>query len=209
MCTVFFRRFSFQTSSSNPGRSGYSLRFTLCLALLGAALCSAVPTRAATLAGATLSWEYYAYGSLYYAGGNFLADGTVGGTFHDSDNYFNIIADATSITFDYSVLTKPPGSWTASDLSLAPTIHNGIAIDMVSPLAFASVTLDPATTMVGFTSSNFSFTANQIQIDWQNLPFNNTTVVKLDITTVPEPVFPELLFACIGAALTLRRRLAR
>jgi hypothetical protein len=187
------------TSISSPGRIP---RLTI---LLVAMLCLPQPSRGTTPGGATLSWKYYAYGSLYLDGGSFVANGTVGGTFSDpSDTYFNIIADSSSITFDYSVLTKAPGSWSSSELSLAPTIHNGIAINMVSDLSFVSVTLDPATTMAGFSTGNFSFTADQIQVDWQNLPFDNTTVVKLDIVIVPEPNFACLLLAGLVAAVAVR-----
>jgi hypothetical protein len=51
-----------------------------------------------------------------------------------------------------------------------------------------SVTIDPATNMAGFDSSRFSYTNNQIQVDWQDLTFTRNTIVKLDVnTTVPEP----------------------
>jgi hypothetical protein len=82
------------------------------------------------------------------------------GTF---DSYFNILGKPRSITFDYS--PSSGGTWSASGLSLPPTIYNGIAIDMVSGPPFTSVTVDPATNMVGFDASHISFTANQIQVD--------------------------------------------
>jgi len=79
---------------------------------------------------------------------------------------------------------------------------------MVSPLAFASVTLDPTTTMAGFTPSNFSFTGSQIQVDWQNLPFDKTTIVKLDVAVVPEPDIDAIPSLAVLAGVLLRKRAA-
>jgi len=185
-----------------------SLR-VLAFCVLFAVVC-ATPVRAALL-GSTLSWQYYAYGGPYttpggQTSGTFVDNGGVGGTFigGTSQLYFNILADNTSITFDYSIAPVGPGQWSPSDLSLAPTIHNGIAINMVSGPAFASVTIDPASNMSGFDSSRFSFTSSPIQVDWQNLPFSPSTVLKLDINTVPEPSMFALLG--LGAAVLIISR---
>lgn len=141
----------------------------------------------AGLMGSQLQWDYYAYGGLYETGNTWTVPGS-GGNFCIACGvtYFTITADDTSITFDYSVATAP-GVWSASGLSLAPTIYNGIAINLISGSPFTSVTIDPSTNMAGFDASRLSFTGSQIQIDWQNLPFDNTTIVKLDIGTTPEP----------------------
>jgi hypothetical protein len=147
----------------------------------------------ASLYTSTLSWQYYAYGSAYHEGGQnggtFVNNGVVGGTFSDGSTiYFNIIADATSITFDYSAASSSLlNSWSDSELSYAPTVHNGVVIDLISGAPFSSVTIDPASNMAGFDASRFSFTGNQIQVDWQLLPFSRSTIVKLDVQTVPEP----------------------
>lgn len=170
-------------------------------ALFGLSLCVLLsvsrPCKAGSLLGATLGWQYYAYGGIYtYPGGttsgSFVDNGGVGGTFigGTSDLYFEIIADANSITFDYSVDTLGSDTWSPSALSLAPTIYNGIAINLLSSGSFSSVTIDPATNMVGFNTSDLSFTANQIQVNWASLPFDPNTIVKLDVnstSTVPEP----------------------
>jgi Peptidase_C39 like family len=144
-----------------------------------------------TSASPTMSWQYYAFGGPFTFGGGqtsgtFVANGGVGGTFVGGSFqlYFNIIADSTSITFDYSTYNGIGGSapsWSASDVSLPPTIHNGLAINALSGLTIHSVKIDPATNMVGFDPSRISFTSSQIQVDWQNLPFNTGTIVKLDI----------------------------
>ena len=169
----------------------------------------------ADLLGSTLSWQYYAYGGAYsYSGGQtsgtFVDNGGVGGEFIGGagPHYFNIIADGSSITFDYSVDSVGASTWSPSSLSLGPTIYNGIAIDMVSGPAFSSVTIDAATNMAGFDSSRISFTGNEIQVDWQNLNFDSSTIVKLDVNSVPEPSAYALLACALAALLVCKRRIA-
>ena len=135
--------------------------------------------------GSTLSWQYYAYGGAYTTSGTFVDNGGVGGTFIGSSiTYFTISADNSSITFNYSV-DNGTSPWSSSQLSLAPTIHNGIAIDIDSGPSVTSVTIDPSTNMAGFNASRISFTGSQIQVDWENLPFNPSTIVKLDLNSKP------------------------
>jgi len=133
--------------------------------------------------GDSLGWQYYAYGGPYNGDGS-PGQCTVGkkntcGTF---TGYFNIITSPKSITFNYSP-SGSGGTWSQSELSLPPTIYNGIAINLVSRGTITSVTIDKATNMAGFNASHLSFTANQIQVDWQNLSYNSSTIVKLDVKT--------------------------
>src|SRR5713226_8362624 len=95
--------------------------------------------RAESLVGSTMHWQYYAYGGAYFfsggqTSGTFVDSGTndIGGAFIGGTefHFFDIRSDANSITFDYRGGNRS-GTWAASDLSLAPTIHNGIAIDMI------------------------------------------------------------------------------
>ena len=88
--------------------------------------------------------------------GSFVDTGSgVGGTFieplTDSPDLtiFNIDATDSTITFDYSV-GPASDSWSGSRLSLAPTIDNGVAINLYSAGTFLSVSIDPATNMPGF-----------------------------------------------------------
>lgn len=183
-----------------------------------------MPGRAnADLIGSTLGWQYYGGGGPYNPGtpgaetnGSFTDDGGVGGTFIEPSGdgllpVFNIEADDTTITFDYSVDTAP-GPWSSSPLSLSPTIFNGIAIDLLSAASFTSVSIDPATNMAGFGMSNLSFTSNQIEIDWANLPFTTSTVVILDVDDPPDsPSAPEpgtrrlMLLSLLTLGFTARR----
>ena len=155
------------------------------LLLSGLMMLASLPAWA-DLTGDTLEWDYYAYGSIYQVGNTWVVPGS-GGNFGlscCSVSYFNIFSDATSISFDYT----GSGTWSSSALSLAPTNYNGIAINLDSGAPFTSVTIDPATNMAGFNASRISFTANQIQVDWQNLSWSPSTVVTLDVNaSTPEP----------------------
>jgi hypothetical protein len=189
-----------QTMCSGVGVLGFSV--TLLLSVQAKA----------NLMGSTLSWQYFASGGPYIGGdgtpegGTFVVNGGIGDTFMPGITvaYFNILADADSITFDYSVSTVV-GMWDPSQISLPPTIHNGIAINLESGPAFLAVTVNPATNMIGFDASRISFTPNQIQVDWQNLAFDTSTIVKLDVITVPAPTAAPILTVGI-ALMNVRRR---
>jgi len=198
--------------------------FVLVLSALGLMQASA----RAGLIGSAFDWQYYAGGDALSAsapgsvtGGSFVDDGGIGGTFiaptsNGPLTIFNIVSDDTSIAFDYSVYQYDPGSpvggWTSSPLSLSPTIFNGIAIDLSSAGSFGSVSLDLATNMAGFGESDFSSSGNQIQIDWQGLAFETSTVVKFDVSLAesdpaPEPGTASLIFlSLLSAAAAFGRR---
>jgi hypothetical protein len=168
----------------------------LAIGLVAAGL--APQTAKADMIGSTFGWQYYGGGSAYNpdtggseTSGVFTDNGGAGGSFIEPGplEVFDIEADGDTITFDYSPDTTI-GPWSSSPLSLAPTIYNGVAITLLSPGSWDSVTIDPATNMAGFGTSNFSFTDNQIEIDWQDLPFSNSTIVTLDVgfeSATPEP----------------------
>jgi hypothetical protein len=93
-----------------------------------------------------------------------------------------------------------------------PISFNGFHIDDVNNTIpdFTSVTINSQTNMVGFDASRISFDANNIWVNWENLFFDATTLVVLDITggpsTVPEPSTFILLGAGLGGLALLRRR---
>ena len=158
----------------------------------------------ANLVGDLLGWQYYAYGGAYTSGnasGQFSVTGasttTVSGAFDDGvTKYFNIVSSPNTILFDYSVTTRS-NTWSPSTLSLAPTVHNGIVINLLSGSNFTSVTIDRSTTMAGFGAGNLSFTGKQIQVDWTGLPFDTSTRVALNVNS-GQTVF--LNFAADSAA---------
>jgi hypothetical protein len=196
----------------------------LALTIAGAAL---IPLQArAGLIGSELGWQYYGGGGPYdpstpgsQTSGSFTDTGSgVGGTFIEPVDsnvlpVFNIDADDTTVTFDYSVDTAP-GPWSTSPLSLAPTIYNGVAVNLLSAGSFTAVTIDPATNMVSFNAADLSFTGEQIQIDWHGLAFNTSTIVKLDVTystagAAPEPGSGALMLLALGVGFLRQRRRGR
>ena len=64
--------------------------------------------------------------------------------------------------------------------------------------------------MTGFDSSDLSFTASQIQVNWANLDFDASTVVALDVTysetsATPEPAtYSLVILSLLGTVLAAR-----
>jgi hypothetical protein len=177
------------------------------------------------LIGSTLQWQIYGGGDAYnpggtgvYTNGTFVDSDGVGGAFIEPGQMggapvtvFNIDATDTTITFDYSV-TGATSPWSGSpSISLSPTIYTGIAINLLSAGSFTAVSIDPATNMAGFGTSDLSFTGSQIQVNFADLPFSTDTVVTLDVTTsgaasgAPEP---GTVFLLPIAGVFLFRRIA-
>lgn len=167
----------------------------------------------ASLMGATMTTQYYFGGGAYGAPTTFVVNGGVDASYF---GYFNVLVNANTVTFDFSIL---PNStyFSVQPLSLAPTIHNGLALNLGAGVSYTGVALDPASNLAGFTSSNFSFTANQIQVDFQGLSVNPSTIVTLDVNTsnvsagaasIPEPA--GLMLVGLGLlALSFRSGLRR
>ena len=158
-------------------------KFFLTVAILALSLTTAGEARA-NLMGSILTTQYYANGGAYTGPTTFAVNGGVGANYF---GYFNVVTDANSITFDFSSMGGT-NYFSPSSLSLAPTIFNGITINLDSGPAFSSVSLDPVTNMTGFTSSSFSFTGSQIQVNFATnttVYISPSTIMKLDVTMTP------------------------
>ncbi len=149
------------------------------------AIAATLPTMApaTTPTWKTIQWQYYVYGYAYDGGGSPTTCTVKLNNCRAFYRYFNVDPTRKSITFNYSP-SGSGGTWSNSVGSLPPTINNGIAINLLTPrrVKIQSVTIDAATNMAGFDSSHLSFTEKQIQVDWHNLGYNSSTIVKLDVT---------------------------
>jgi hypothetical protein len=96
---------------------------------------------------------------------------------------------------------------TASGGYSSGTFNGWTFIDLLSAIDdFGSVTVNPATNMVGFGGSRITTSADQIWVDFHGLSGDANTVVVLDLApaVVPEPS-TALLLAGGTALLALRR----
>lgn len=192
----------------------------------------------ADLIGTTLAWQYYGGGGLYtspYLGavtsGEFVVDDTgAGGTYMDGSplaTIFDITADADTITISFAPDTlSGTNRWPVSACSLncsgsGFSVYDGLSIDLSGGF-FDDVILDPATNMTGyddltmdaltFGASNFTFSDDEIDLDWQNMDYSTSTEVKFDVTlaagsSTPEPATFGLISSSLLLGAALRRRL--
>lgn len=68
--------------------------------------------------------------------------------------------------------------------------------------AFSSVAINGATNMVGFDSSRITFDADNIWVNWQNLDFDLSTVVSLDVNGGGSEVLEPSTMLLMGLGLT-------
>jgi hypothetical protein len=107
----------------------------------------------------------------------------------------NVTATDSTITFTF----PSPGY-------LAPVAWNGPIITLTSPSSdFSSVTLDPSTTP-SFSPAMWSWSGNQIDINWQGMVFSAGNTVTLDYSVTPAPEPSTLALAGLGGLLLFRRR---
>jgi len=165
----------------------------------------------AGLAGSFAFADYYYNGGLYqvnFASGTVEAFGSTLGTFVDGTiPFFRISANDSQVIIDFS-----PGLFSSSWNPSVPSLNsNGLYVDNGFRMTFlgapeiTGVSVNAATNMVGFSSSNLTFNSGAIAIAWAGLSFDPSTVVVLDVATVPAPGAIALL-SIAGAAGQRRRR---
>ena len=109
----------------------------------------------------------------------------------------NVTATDSTITFTFTQAGY-----------LAPTDWNGPIITLTSPSSdLSSVTLDSSTT-VNFSSSMWSWSGNQIDINWEGMSFSAGNTVTFDYNVAPTPEPSTLALAGLGGLglLLFRRR---
>jgi hypothetical protein len=147
----------------------------------------------------------------------------------DSFNVKYAIPTTTSIAFDagvqkapaiFDLFSPPLDTVTISANTItATTLTDGFFVSepFVGPEIFdltnssiMSVTLDPSSTLLGFTQSDITFTNNSVFLNWQGLSKNAGDFVTVDVVTataaIPEPPALALLATSIAALGLLRRR---
>lgn len=175
---------------------------SIAAAIVAAAV--SVPAHAG-LTGSNATFQYYAYGGAY-SGDSSPSSFTVDGGAHAQFfNFFNITVTDTQIIYDYI----GGGTWSDSTPSLTSGglyIENGSLLSFAGAPAIASVTVDAATNMAGFSASNVTFNGSQVAVTWTGLNFDQNTDVVLNISAVPEPSTYLLMGLGLAATLVLARR---
>jgi hypothetical protein len=173
--------------------------------LLGAAIGSALwhsPTAHATLLdGTTITSHFEANGGTYAGPVSTVAPGTV-------SPYPGIASGGTfSVTYaDTSIEMLSAGGTTSFTGGFT---FNGIVFDDAA-VNFTNVTIDPASTLAGFTAADLTFTANEIRANLNGLTFGTNAQLVLDLAStsaVPEPASLTLLgTALVGFGIAVQRR---
>jgi len=188
-----------------------SMKSLVAAGFAAAALVAAPAAHSAPFWGETVNYTYYfpTSGDTYGDGWGESADigNVVVGAGVEVANMVGNVASMdisdTNIRVDFR-----------ADSSFTGSAFNGwVLTDVLSSIdAFTSVTIDAITNMAGFSSSNISFDADHIRVNWQGLSFNRDTVVSLTVSSgskIPEPSALILMgLGLLGAAgvARLRRR---
>ena len=119
--------------------------------------------------------------SLYLGANNFTVPGSVLSTNLGGADFFTLSVANTTITANFAADVN--GSSTAT---WSATSFNGFEVidESKNPL-ISGVMIDPSTNMSGLNSSRISFSSNTVWVNWEGLSFNNSTIVKLDLTFDP------------------------
>lgn len=161
--------------------------------------------------GSTLNYQYYyptnsspfatpSNGPILVGSGIEIADVSGGG-------WASLNVSGANIFVNYYA---GPTSWTAA-------LFNGwVLSDQSNNLAnISGVTVNSATNMAGFSSSNILFTADTISVNWQGLSFDAGTIVSLDVafesavSAVPEPSTWAMMlvgFGFVGCGMRAAKR---
>lgn len=175
----------------------------LATALLGLVVGSA---SAAPLLGSTVNYQYY-FPNLATAhsdadnGNKVVGAGVEVSNIADGLGTMNITASQLIIDF-------------TSQASFGNVAFNGwVLSDVFASIAdFTSVTIDAMTNMAGFGAGNLWFTGDTISVNWANLPFDENTLVVLNLGfanggVIPEPASLALVgLALLGVAASRRAR---
>lgn len=132
----------------------------------------------------TPTYQFPSLGTVYPSS-SWLPATFVVGPGQDTDGN---IEGVTDLLVDFSDNTLTITLRTVlSNPTWATAAFNGPVFTSVAPFEIATANVDPATTMAGLSNSRVSFSANDIEINWNGLSYVDGTRVQIDFTFIPEP----------------------
>lgn len=197
----------FVSSLGSANSSGHRRCIPLIAAAATVAAGSCSLSAMAGLAGSSAVANYYFNGGVYASS---FASGTVNGsslgTFTDFGGPLFTLGVSNSQVIVNFVQTS---GWNSSGASLNSNglyVDNGFAIFFTGAPQITGVSVNASTNMSGFGAPNVTFNSGAIAIAWQNLSFTSSTLVVLDVATVPAPGAVALLAAAAASGSRRRRR---
>jgi|GEM_PF-2713210 len=181
-------------------------------ALICASLLSSSLLSGGTLTGAVVTSQYYAYGEPYVGLGSpasFVSDGSVQQTFCSVCGVgFTLSITENQVIYQFI----GGGTWDASEPSYT---EGGLYIESGNLLTFADflitdVSIDPASTVVGFDLSDLTYNSSRIAVNLAglSLPGEPTLILNVngDRAVVPEPTAGLFVLGGFMGVWLLRRR---
>jgi hypothetical protein len=184
-------------------------KYTLAATLGTSVMLGFMAPAQAGLLGKQLNAAYYVpdtstiYNQASFSPENFtIAAGqeTVGNVENVTDLLVDFTDNTLTITLN-TVLSNP--TWTN-------TSFNGIIFtSLAGSLDLASAVVANDTTLAGFDNPRVSFDNDQIFINWNGLSYTNGNVVKINFTSVPEPMSSLGLLAAVGLGFLAKKKYSR
>ena len=173
------------------------------LAAVSISLAMASGAHATLLSGNTVGFNYYkpnlASSYAYSDNGNYVVGNNVE-VLNVADRLATLDISDSSILITFLA----PPMFSPSAGSFFSAAFNGFVLtDILHAIdAFTSVSINPATNMVGFDISRISFDDDNIWVNWGGLAYTRgTTIVQLDINKTSQQVPEPGTLALAGIAL--------
>ena len=144
----------------------------------------------------TVEWDFPTLGTLYQGPLSVTVPNVI---------FFNNGADIFTITDNQIIETF---NFAGTAFYTAASFNGYIFVDTTNS-GITDVTVDTDTNVPGLTDANVAFTANSITLNLQGLLIDGTqSIIKLNVTSTPEPATAALLATFLIGFATTRRRSA-